>query len=93
MMDPAKTTLLIFMILLTFLSNLLSILSILLRGKVCRMYFFLLNLCVADMLTSVLTLTPELIREAVPGLLRPSSEIACKATKAAQMLAPYLRQA
>ena len=93
------------LILLTLISNTCSILAITRRKrKISRMYYFLLNLSVADILTAVLTLIPELIWTCLgPDLELFSSgsslssswvglgDAACRVAKFLQMVAPYLR--
>lgn len=59
---PAKTALLSTLLSLTLLSNVFSIAAIRARArKISRMYYFLLHLSVADALTALLTLAPELV--------------------------------
>lgn len=52
------------------------------------MYFFLLHLSVADLLTAFLTLTPEIF---IAGNESLESDLACKSVKFVQMIGPYLR--
>ena len=54
------------------------------------MYFFLLHLSVADLLTAFLTLTPEIF---IAGNESLESDLACKSVKFVQMIGPYLRWA
>ena len=87
-----KVYILSIMITLTILSNLCNLIAILnrKRKKICRMYFFLLNLLFADVLTAFLTLLPELMETiAKTGFDQYNSY--CKAVKCLQMFAPYLR--
>ena len=87
------------LILLTLCSNVCSILAITRRKrKISRMYYFLLNLSVADILTAVLTLIPELAWTVFGPDHLPffssgglSADLACRAAKFLQMVAPYLR--
>ena len=86
-----KVVVLTTMILLTVISNFCSILAIVWRKrKISRMYYFLLHVSVADMLTAFLTLLPELINSvATPEIFATS--LGCKTVKFLQMVAPYLR--
>ena len=90
MMLSAKLLSLSVLLTLTLVSNACSAAAIARsRRKISRMYYFLLQLSVADALTALLTLAPELVmawEEAAP-----TSEVACRGTKYLQMLAPYLR--
>ncbi len=71
------------------------------RRKLCRMYYFLLHLSVADVLTALLTLAPEMMGtlladqiEATLATLSPQlngGQILCRSGTYLQMCAPYLR--
>ena len=54
-----------------------------------RMYYFLVHLSIADLLTALLTLLPEIIWTATIDLY--GGNAVCKITKFAQMIGPYLR--
>ncbi len=88
-----KVSLLASLMFLTAASNGCCIAAILNRRprkKMSRMYFFLFHLSVADALTAVTTLLPELTVTAA----RPEfygGESACRVVKFVQMIAPYLR--
>ena len=63
-----------------------------------RMYFFLLHLALADVLSAPLTLLPELLTTmglldtaAGAGYDGPWADLACRAMRFLQMLPPYLR--
>lgn len=89
--NSAKLIILASMIGLTVFSNFCSIVAIASRKrKISRMYYFLLNLSVADLLTAFLTLMPELI-SAIMGESFYLGEIGCKLVKFLQMVVPYLR--
>ena len=55
------------------------------------MYYFLLHLSVADVLTAFLTLLPELLRTVLGDAAFPAGDALCRAVKFAQLLAPCLR--
>jgi len=55
-----------------------------------RMYFFLTHLAVADALTVLLTLLPELLWTLASPNFAPGDDL-CRVSKFLQMLAPYLR--
>ena len=79
---------------LTLVSNCLSILAILTRKrKISRMYYFLLHLSLADILTGLLTLGPELLWAPMEEFIKEARwmDMACKSAKYLQLLAPYLR--
>lgn len=79
-------------ILLTILGNGSVVMSILVRRyrtKVTRMYFFILHLSIADILTAFFTLLPEMIWTVTWPHFYGGSAV-CKAVKFAQVLAPYL---
>lgn len=83
--------LVIFIVIVTF-SNACSIVAIVTRGqKLTRMYFFILHLSVADILTAFTSLLPELVwTYASPSEFNGSDGL-CKLLKFVQMVAPYLR--
>ena len=85
-----KIWLLSFMALFILISNLFIVLLILTKnGKISRMHFFLLHLCIADILTALFTLLPEVIWTlTVPEF--HGGNIACKLVKFLQLLGPYL---
>ena len=59
-------------------------------GKMTRMYYFMLHLSVADVLTAILTLLSELIwTVTAPNFY--GGNVVCKAVKVLQMVGPYLR--
>ena len=85
-----KIWLLSFMALFIIISNIFIVLLILTKdGKISRMHFFLLHLCIADLLTALFTLLPEVIWT----LTLPEfhgGNLACKSVKFLQLLGPYL---
>ena len=89
----AKVSVLSALLTLTLASNACSIAGITARSrKISRMYYFLLHLSVADALTALLTLLPELVwtLEEEKGF-GGGNQVACKVAKYLQVLAPYLR--
>ena len=77
-------------ILLTFLGNVAIIFAIAARrSKLTRMYYFILQLSIADLLTAFLTLLPEVIWTfTLPHFY--GGVVMCKIIKFTQMLGPYL---
>lgn len=53
------------------------------------MYYFIIHLSIADLLTALLTLLPEIIWTATIDFY--GGNVVCKLTKFAQMIGPYLR--
>ena len=91
-LGPVNVYILAGMIFLTVFSNACSIIAITQRRrKISRMYFFLLNLSIADLLNAVMTLGPELFFSLNGTLLLDVSDPVCKVIKYLQMVAPYLR--
>lgn len=96
-LDLAKLSVLSSIIVLTLLGNGFVLISILSRsrsnsynGKMTRMYYFMLHLSCADILTALLTLLSELIWTlTVPHFY--GGNVVCKSVKFAQMIGPYLR--
>eukprot|EP00095_Tigriopus_kingsejongensis_P005316 maker-scaffold123_size333416-snap-gene-0.10 protein:Tk05316 transcript:maker-scaffold123_size333416-snap-gene-0.10-mRNA-1 annotation:"vasopressin v1a" len=85
----SKTLFLGVFIIAIVVSNVCSVIAILRRRpKINRMYFFLLNLSVADMLNAFLTLLPEFIWSL--AIFPSPGNIECKIVKYLQMFAPYL---
>ena len=89
-LDVTKVTVLSFITIMTLIGNCLVILAILARNvKITRMYYFIIHLSVADLLTAVLTLTPEIVWTfTYPKFY--GGNVTCKAIKFCQMLGPYL---
>ena len=54
-----------------------------------RMYYFIIHLSIADLLTALLTLLPEIVWTATIDFY--GGNVVCKLTKFAQMIGPYLR--
>lgn len=89
-LDLTKITVLSLMTVLTVLGNCLVILAILARNvKVTRMYYFIIHLSVADLLTALLTLLPEIVWTATSPYFY-GGNLTCKSVKFVQMLGPYL---
>ena len=88
--ESLKIWLLSFMALFILISNIFIVFLILTKsGKISRMHFFLLHLCIADILTALLTLLPEVIWTlTVPEF--HGGNLACKLVKFLQLLGPYL---
>ena len=59
-------------------------------GKMTRMYYFMLHLSVADILTALLTLLSELIWTFTSPEFYGGNAV-CKVVKVLQMVGPYLR--
>ena len=80
------------MIVLVVGSNFIGITAIMSRGKkIKRMYFFLLHLCVADLLTALTSLLPELIWTVTSSPIFYGGDALCRIGKYIQMIAPNLR--
>ena len=80
------------MILLIIGSNLSTITAILgRRKKLSRMYFFLLHLCVADLLTAFTSMLPELTLTLTNSSMFYGGDALCRIVKFVQMIAPNLR--
>ena len=77
-------------IILTFLGNLVIIIAIMARGsKLTRMFYFIMHLSIADLLTAFLTLLPEVAWTlTLPHFY--GGVAMCKFIKFTQMLGPYL---
>lgn len=98
-LDNPKIYVLSSIILLTLLGNGYVFFSIVSRarktaysynGKMTRMYYFMLHLSSADILTALLTLLSELIWTFTsPDFY--GGNVVCKAVKFLQMIGPYLR--
>ncbi len=89
-MDVKKIVFLAIIIVLTLLGNGSVVFSILVRrAKVTRMYFFILHLSVADILTAFLTLLPELFWTTTYPQFYGGNAL-CKLVKYIQAFAPYL---
>ncbi|CAN7943223.1 unnamed protein product [Ixodes pacificus] len=58
------------------------------RSKMTRMYYFLLHLCVSDLITAFLTVLPQLGWDATYRF--QGGNLACKTVKFGQLLGPYL---
>ena len=87
-----KATILGIMMVLALLSNCCSIAAITSRRKkLTRMYFFLLHLCVADILTALTSLLPELVWTVTSAPQFYGGDALCRIMKYTQMVAPYLR--
>ena len=54
-----------------------------------RMYYFIIHLSIADLMTALLTLLPEIVWTATIDFY--GGNVVCKLTKFAQMIGPYLR--
>ncbi|TRY80117.1 hypothetical protein TCAL_14821 [Tigriopus californicus] len=98
-MDNPKIYVLSSIILLTLLGNGYVFFSIVSRarktaysynGKMTRMYYFMLHLSSADILTALLTLLSELIWTFTSPHFY-GGNLVCKAVKFLQMIGPYLR--
>eukprot|EP00093_Oithona_nana_P006033 06033.XXX_92108_90352_1 [CDS] Oithona nana genome sequencing. len=89
-LNYVKIIVLSVIILLTFLGNVAIIFAIAARrSKLTRMYFFILHLSIADLLTAFLTLLPEVIWTfTLPHFY--GGVVMCKIIKFTQMLGPYL---
>lgn len=89
-LDTMKITVLSIIIILTFLGNLVIIIAILARGsKLTRMFYFIMHLSIADLLTAFLTLLPEVAWTlTLPHFY--GGVAMCKFIKFTQMLGPYL---
>lgn len=89
-LDYVKIAVLSTIIILTFLGNSVIIVAISARGsKLTRMFYFILHLSIADLLTAFLTLLPEVAWT----LTYPNfygGVFMCKFVKFTQMLGPYL---
>ncbi len=88
--DYVKVTVLSGIIALTIVGNAGVVMSILVRrGKVSRMYFFILHLSVADILTAFFTLLPEVVWTfTFPKFY--GGDALCKLVKFGQVFGPYL---
>ena len=91
--DFVKVWVLSVIILLTIVGNASVVLSILVRScrhsKVTRMYFFILHLSIADILTAFFTLLPEFFWTfTFPKFY--GGNLVCKAMKYCQTVGPYL---
>ena len=88
--DYVKIGVLSVIIFMTILGNLTVVLSILLRrAKVTRMFFFILHLSIADILTAFLTLFPEVVWTfTFPHFY--GGKALCKTVKFVQAVGPYL---
>ena len=89
-LNYVKIIVLSVIILLTFLGNVAIIFAIAARrSKLTRMYYFILHLSIADLLTAFLTLLPEVIWTfTLPHFY--GGVVMCKIIKFTQMLGPYL---
>ena len=89
-LDYVKIAVMSTIIILTFLGNIAIILAISARGsKLTRMFYFILHLSIADLLTAFLTLLPEVAWTiTIPHFY--GGVVMCKFVKFTQMLGPYL---
>jgi hypothetical protein len=89
-LDHTKVGVLTTIIVLTVLGNVAVIAAICgRRAKMTRMYYFILHLSLADLLTAFLTLLPELAWTLTfPHFL--GGVVMCKLVKFVQMMGPYL---
>jgi len=60
-------------------------------AEIFRMYFFLLHLSIADILTAFSSLLPELVWTATSAPNFNGGDALCRILKFVQMVAPYLR--
>ena len=85
-----KIVVLSIVIILTFLGNVAVIAAISARSaKMTRMYYFILHLSLADLLTAFLTLVPEVAWTFTMPNFHGGAAL-CKLVKFTQMLGPYL---
>ena len=89
-LNYTKISVLSVIIVLTVIGNICVILAIFCRGmKMTRMYYFILHLSLADLLTAFFTLLPELIWTlTMPDFY--GGDGVCRAVKFLQMIGPYL---
>ena len=89
-LNYVKIIVLSIIIFLTFIGNVAIIFAIAARrSKLTRMYYFILQLSIADLLTAFLTLLPEVIWTfTLPHFY--GGMVMCKIVKFTQMLGPYL---
>ena len=89
-LDVTKIAVLSVITVLTVAGNLCVILAIFVRQmKMTRMYYFILHLSLADLLTAFFTLLPEIIwTSTLPHFY--GGNVVCKSIKFLQMIGPYL---
>lgn len=88
--DITKITVLSVIAILTIIGNVCVILAIFARQvKMTRMYYFILHLSLADLLTAFFTLIPEIAwTYTLPNFY--GGNIVCKGVKFLQLVGPYL---
>uniref|UniRef100_T1JNT7 G-protein coupled receptors family 1 profile domain-containing protein n=1 Tax=Strigamia maritima TaxID=126957 RepID=T1JNT7_STRMM len=85
----AKLTVLALMFATIMLGNTIVITSLLIRRKkLTRMYFFILHLCIADLIVAFLHVLPQLCWDVTHRF--QGNDFLCKVIKFGQLLGPYL---